>query len=240
MKKLLLLTTIITFTLFLSCSQDKVPVIGMTMSYWQGNYSINKTYVDAIRENGGRVRLIPCSDDQELISQNIKELDGFVFIGGRDYIPEWYGKDMHPTMVTMDLHRAAFDTLFMAMAIESGKPILGICAGEQLMGIATGGKLIRDIPNHRGVEHMIHTVDGSKIHELFGDSLRVNSWHHQCIEPKYLNENFNITAWSPDSIVECIEWQGDQWMLGTQFHPERLPEEQRDKLISLFILECGK
>lgn len=138
----------------------------------------------------------------------------------------------------MDLHRAAFDTLFMKMAIESGKPVLGICAGEQLMNIATGGKLFRDIPNHRGVEHMIHTGKGSMINDMFGDSLLVNSWHHQCVEPEYLNKNFKITAWSADSIVECIEWQGDQWMMGTQFHPERLPRDQRDKIIGMFLNEC--
>jgi len=237
MKKLLLITLIIS-TLFLSCSRQKNPVIGLTMSYWEGKYIVNKSYVDAIRENGGRVRLIPCTDDVDLIEQEISEMDGFVFVGGRDYIPEWYGKDMHSSMVKMDLHRAAFDTLFMKMAIESGKPILGICAGEQLMNIATGGKLIRDIPGHRGVKHTIRLEKSSKIAELFGDSMTVNSWHHQCVEPAYLNENFKVTAWSADSIVECIEWQGDQWMLGTQFHPERLPKDQRDKIIGMFLKEC--
>ena len=239
MKKLLLLTFIIT-SVFLSCSQDKSPVIGISMSYWEGKYSIHKTYVDAIRENGGRVRLIPCTDDTELLRREIKELDGFVFIGGRDYIPEWYGKEMHPSMVKMDLHRAAFDTLFMAMAIESGKPVLGICAGEQLMNIATGGKLFRDVPGHRGVKHMIRTEDNSMINDLFGDSILVNSWHHQCVDPAYLNKDFEVTAWSADSIVESIEYKGDQWLMGTQFHPERLPEDQRDKIIGAFLLECRK
>lgn len=239
MKRFLLLTIII-IIVFTSCAQEETPVIGMSMSFWEGKYAVNKSYVDAIRENGGRVRLIPCTDDQDLLVQEIKELDGFVFIGGRDYIPEWYGKDLHPTMVTMDLHRAAFDTLFMTMAIESGKPILGICAGEQLMNIATGGKLIRDIPDHRGIEHRIHLEKSSLISELFGDSMIVNSWHHQCAEPEFINKNFKVTAWSADSIVECIEWQGDQWMLGTQFHPERLPKAQRDKIFGMFLDACKR
>ena len=235
-----LLVFIITFTILFSCSREKAPVIGMNMSYWEGKYSINKSYVDAIRENGGRVRLIPCTDDIDLLREEIKDVDGFVFIGGSDYMPEWYGKEMHHSIVLMDLHRASFDTLFMNMAFDAGKPILGICAGEQLMVIATGGKLIRDISGHRGVEHKIHTVKGSMINELFGDSLLVNSWHHQCVEPENLNKNFTVTAWSPDSIVECIEWQGDPWMLGTQFHPERMPKEQRDMLIRFFLNQCRK
>ncbi len=236
MKKYLILI-IISLTLFLSCSSQEAPVIGMTMSYWEGKYAVNKSYVDAIRENGGRVRLIPCSENETLLKEEIKELDGFVFIGGRDYIPQWYGKEMHPSMTLMDIHRARFDSLFMHLAIESGKPILGICGGEQLLNIITGGKLIRDIPNHRGVEHMIYPEKDSHIYELFGDSVIVNSTHHQCVDPEFLNENFRVTAWSADSIVECIEYEGKQWILGTQFHPERLPKEQRDKLISIFIRE---
>ena len=237
MKKYLILV-VLSVILLLSCSSQKDPVIGMTMSYWEGKYSVNKSYVDAIRENGGRVRLIPCSEDKTLLKEELNELDGFVFIGGRDYPPQWYGKEMHPTMVLMDEHRASFDSLFMHLALESGKPILGICAGEQLLDIATGGKLIRDIPDHRGVKHMIHTENNSLIKELYGDSILVNSWHHQCVDPAYLNENFKITAWSADSIVECIEYQGKQWIVGTQFHPKRLPQEQRDKLISLFLGKC--
>ena len=48
----------------------------MTMSYWKGKYAINKSYVDAIRENGGRVRLIPCLENETLLKEEIKELEG--------------------------------------------------------------------------------------------------------------------------------------------------------------------
>lgn len=227
--------------LFLAaCSADKEPVIGVTMVYRPNNYSVHKTYVDAVRENGGRVRLIPCSEDEALLRKELKELDGIIFIGGRDYDPGWYGKDLHPSMAVIDPHRGRFDSLFIQLALESGKPILGVCAGEQLIAIATGGKLIRDIPNHRGVEHMIRILPDSRLQALYGDSLLVNSLHHQCVEPEFLNQDFRITAWSADSIVEAIEYRGKQWILGTQFHPERLPREQRDQLFSLFIREAAK
>ncbi len=231
---------ILILLLLLSCSINEQPIIGIGTSYWDGKYSINKSYIDAIRENGGRVRLIPCTENEQLLLQEIKELDGFVFAGGRDYIPQWYGKEMHPTMTVMDIHRVRFDLLFMKLALESGKPILGICAGEQLLNIAIGGKLIQDIPGHRGVEHMIQIDKDSKLHEIFGDSLIVNSTHHQCVDQKYLSNDLLITAWSPDSIIECIEYQGDQWILGVQFHPERMAIEHRDKIFSHFIWETAK
>ncbi|MCD6336839.1 MAG: gamma-glutamyl-gamma-aminobutyrate hydrolase family protein [Candidatus Marinimicrobia bacterium] len=232
-----LLFIIICLTLFLSCSSQETPLIGIGTGYWDGKYSINKSYIDAIRENGGRIRLIPCTEDEQLLLQEIKELDGFVFAGGRDYIPEWYGKEMHPSMTVMDMHRARFDSLFMTLALESGKPILGICAGEQLLNIITGGKLIQNIPNHRGVEHMITIEKDSKLYEIFGDNLMVNSSHHQCVDPNFIGNNLIITARSADSIVECLEYQGDQWIVGVQFHPERMAVELRDKLFSFFIQE---
>ncbi|MDX9780855.1 MAG: gamma-glutamyl-gamma-aminobutyrate hydrolase family protein [Candidatus Neomarinimicrobiota bacterium] len=226
--------------LLIACSGDREPLIGLSMDYRQNHYSIHKTYVDAVRENGGRVRLIPCSDDEALLRKELKEIDGIILIGGQDYDPAWYGKTIHPSMSLMDPHRGRFDSLFVHLALESGKPILGVCAGEQLLNIATGGKLIRDIPGHRGTEHMIYIESDSRLQALYGDSLLVNSWHHQCVEPGFLNPDFRITAWSADSIVEAVEYTGRQWILGTQFHPERLPCEQRDRMFSLFIREAAK
>ncbi len=239
MKRLALLLLLPLFFLS-SCSLSPEPLIGITMAYWEGKYSIDKSYVDAIRDNGGRVRIIPCSEDESLLRRELKELDGIVFIGGRDYFPEWYGKEMHASMTLMDSHRARFDSLFMHLALESGKPVLGICAGEQLMNIATGGKLIRDIPGHRGVEHGITIVPGSRMALLYGTEMTVNSWHHQCVEAPFLHPDFQVTAWSADSIVEAIEHRGDQWIMGTQFHPEKFPRAERDKFFKLFLRETKR
>lgn len=226
--------------LLTGCTSRQSPVIGLTMAYWDGKYSINKSYVDAIRDNGGEVRIIPCSDNADLLRRQLKELDGIVFIGGRDYIPEWYGKTLHPSMTVMDTHRASFDSLFIHLALESGKPILGICAGEQLLNIASGGKLFQDIPDHRGVQHSIYITPSTRLAALYGDSMMVNSWHHQCVDPDHLHPDYIISAWSADSIVEAIEYSGKQWIMGTQFHPERFPIDQRDKLFTLFIQETQK
>ncbi|MFO7841643.1 MAG: gamma-glutamyl-gamma-aminobutyrate hydrolase family protein [Fidelibacterota bacterium] len=223
-----------------ACGNRREPLIGLSMAYRDGRYYINKSYVDAVRENGGRVRLIPCTQDSVLLKKELKDIDGIIFTGGRDYPPEWYGRSMHHTVNVMDIHRARYDSLFAQLALKSGKPVLGICAGVQLLAVATGGKLIRHVTGHRSSPHEIAIRPDSRMAGLFGDSMTVNSWHHQVVDPKYLNPDFRITAWAPDSIVEAIEYTGKQWIMGTQFHPERLSEELRDEFFTLFIREAGK
>ncbi|MGN0793857.1 MAG: gamma-glutamyl-gamma-aminobutyrate hydrolase family protein [Aristaeellaceae bacterium] len=45
--------------------------------------------------------------------------------------------------------------------------------------------------------------------------------HHQAVNPEKLGEGLTIVAHSSDGIVEGIEYQGNLFALGIQFHPER-------------------
>jgi putative glutamine amidotransferase len=79
-------------------------------------------------------------------------------------------------------------------ALESGKPILGICRGAQLLNVACGGTLLQDLseaPNRclkhfqngrqYEVMHQVKTAAGSILEHLLGSEFLVNSSHHQAI-----------------------------------------------------------
>lgn len=44
--------------------------------------------------------------------------------------------------------------------------------------------------------------------------------HHQSVDPERLGKGLSIVAYSPDGIVEALEYQANKFALATQFHPE--------------------
>jgi len=116
-------------------------------------------------------------------------------------------------------------------------PVLGICRGHQLLNVYYGGSLIQDIPskhksdvtvkhrytprNHPDAKHLIMIEEGSMLHDLLGVSeIETNTIHHQAV--KQLADGFKITARSADGIAEAMESEGSVFIMGVQFHPERM------------------
>ena len=60
----------------------------------------------------------------------------------------------------------------------------------------------------------------------------VNSAHHQAV--KDLGNNFIISSISPDGIIESIEMQNKNFVVGVQWHPEMLALKD-DTMLNLFI-----
>ena len=77
--------------------------------------------------------------------------------------------------------------------------------------------------------------DHSLLHELTAaEKGAVNSAHHQAIGEGMLGKNLKPNAWSlPDGCIEGIEFadkSGKAFMLGIQWHPERLPGGEENPL----------
>ena len=98
-----------------------------------------------------------------------------------------------------------------------------------LANVFLGGSLYQDIPTqlpenmgHGGTEHYVGLEPDSFLSRIYGtDSLKVNSFHHQCV--KDLGRGVNVTARSADGIVEAWEAPG---ITAVQFHPEKmLPDD---------------
>jgi putative glutamine amidotransferase len=210
------------------------PVIGLTTYAEEARFGLNDTfaavlplaYVQAVHNSGGRAVLItPDAPDVDALDG----LDGIVFTGGSDVDPALYGESAHPT-TQVKPERDAAEMLLLRAALAADLPLLAICRGMQLMTVAYGGKLHQHLPdvlghdNHRptsGPKFGFHRVDlapGSLARQLLGESLEVNSFHHQGVaDPGKLT----ATGWCPeDNLIEVVEDPALRFALGVQWHPE--------------------
>ena len=52
----------------------------------------------------------------------------------------------------------------------------------------------------------------------------MNSFHHEMIVDQPIS-NCKIVGYSDDGIVEAVEVENKKFIIGVQWHPERLPEQ---------------
>jgi putative glutamine amidotransferase len=219
------------------------PLIGMTAYAQQIQYSGNDliagmlpmSYVKAVHASGGRAVLIT-PDDPDI--DVIESLDGIVFSGGGDIDPAHWGAAPHPA-IDVDVARDTSELMLMRAALDADLPTLGVCRGMQMMAVAAGGSLHQHLPDiighdrHRAApgtdplaadasafgRHDVVVRAGSRAHQLLGDQLTVNSFHHQSVDDP---GKFTAVGWCPDDrIVEIIEDPSSTFALGVQWHPER-------------------
>jgi putative glutamine amidotransferase len=197
------------------------PLIGMNMSL-----------VSSTDEGGGIPLCIPPFDGIDAIRTILPFLNGFLFIGSGDYLPQHYGGRPQPDHELVDARRDRFDCVLAGILLkETDLPVLGICGGHQLLAIARGGALIQDIQTEwippQGKLPLPHAKDerhgpeaASFLHALTirEDSLvaratgstplagpSVNSFHHQAVRPDRPGESLCASAWSSDGIIEALE-----------------------------------
>jgi putative glutamine amidotransferase len=210
------------------------PVIGLTTYAEETRFGLNDTfaavlplsYVHAVHSSGGRAVLVTPDDPDVDV---LEGLDGIMFTGGSDVDPALYGERPHPT-TNVKPERDAAELVLMRAALEADLPLLGICRGMQLMCVAYGGRLHQHLPDvlghydHRPVsgpkfgEHAVRLAAGSRAHAILGDSVVVNSFHHQGIaSPGELVP----VGWCPeDNLIEILEDPRKSFTLGVQWHPE--------------------
>jgi putative glutamine amidotransferase len=106
----------------------------------------------------------------------------------------------------------------------------------QVLNVAMGGSLVQDIPSEvtGALDHAIREPRFHIAHEVWvskgsmlwtimqddldGESLSVNSRHHQSV--KRVAEGFEVSATAPDGVIEAIERPGSRYCIAVQWHPE--------------------
>lgn len=210
------------------------------------NYYVNHHYPEEILASGGVPMLIPPVEDETILNLYLDHVDAFLFIGGTDYPPEWYGEEPHPKNAYKNKERPSCDYLLMRGALERKMPILGICNGAQLLSVLRGGKLIQHIENAE--KHTLEKYHGAEIRGgkilknlLDKDVFEVNSAHHQAVDPDCPGEGIVISAVADDGTVEAIEEKGEIFRLGLQFHIERHKNKNfRRKVFDEFVCRASK
>lgn len=88
-----------------------------------------------------------------------------------------------------------------------------------------------------------HTVSIVPDSLLFGivkkTSLGVNTFHHQAV--KALGRGLKVTAESEDGVVEALELEGRDFVLGVQWHPEKMYDSaDQKKIFAAFVERAGR
>lgn len=233
---------------------EELPLkIAFSKAYPADSYASYYNWIDSLDSSASCMDMFNMPIDSAMML--LKSCSGLILTGGTDINPALYdqpGDTLKCT--TIDNYRDTLELRLIDSAMAWGMPMLGICRGHQMMNVAFGGSLIIDIPtmfdttvSHRCEHastcfHPVEVVNGSLLNLICGRTEgTVNSNHHQGIRD--LSPELAIAAYSPDGLPEAVEWahpSGKPFLLGVQWHPERLGNENplSGKIGERFLQEC--
>lgn len=167
--------------------------------------------------------------EKKIIEKYLDKCDGLFIPGGNKFTP--------------------YDRYVLERAIDKKIPTLGVCLGMQIMSFY-GESEIKLEENNTHINHkqendneLTHKVrisnDSILCKILNKEEIMVNSFH-----TKHASENniYNTVAYSEDGLIEAIEYPGNFFNMGIQWHPEISYDFDDDskKIIDYFINEAEK
>ena len=241
------------------------PIIGITTQTLEAVpdqlprcWIMSQRYVQVLTAAGAVPWVIPLLQGDEATLRAIYErLDGLFLPGGVDIDPAAYDEPRTELCGRTDPARDWTELLFTRWALSDRKPVLAVCRGAQLLNVAVGGSLYQDVGaqhpdalkhDHFPVAgrrrdelaHEVRIAPESWLRQLLGtDTIAVNSMHHQGIAR--LAPGLVAVATSPDGLIEGVEGDSDDFLLGVQWHPEDLVDvdARMRRLFEAFIAACA-
>lgn len=137
------------------------------------------------------------------------------------------------------------DEYVLEYAIKHDKPLLGICCGFQSMCSYFAKNRTKfdmterlDLERHAGpntdYRHDVLITPNTKLFDIVGkDRIPVNSCHHNVVN--FEMNDLIINAVSDDGIIEGVEYPNKKFIIGLQWHPESIIDENNKKIIDEFI-----
>lgn len=197
---------------------------------------INKYYINKLRLFNKPYYIC----DYNIKSIEYEYIAGIILTGGGDINPDIYGQKKHHKTNNICDERDIFEIELLKNAFKRKIPTFAICRGIQIMNVAFGGTLNQHIDGHSQKEdktiptHYVDIDKSSTLYEIVNKSkIKVNSVHHQVIDK--VATGFKVCAMC-ENVIEAIEYiDKDRFLLGVQWHPEALYDENSKNIFQYFL-----
>ncbi len=218
-----------------------------------GNVNLRAQYSEAILHCGGTPLLVPMKQKNEDLEKIVSVADGFLFAGGCDIAPEYYGEAVLNSSVECQSVRDELEKAAYELIRKTNKPVLGICRGIQAINVFHGGTLYQDLPAqyistvyHRQTQSALEPTHKVRIEKdtllysiLKTEEIMTNSHHHQAV--RKAGEGLEVCGACDDGIIEALYSPTHPFMLAVEWHPEFTYKEFPSyDIFRAFIKACEK
>lgn len=178
------------------------------------------------------------------LPEYVRQMAGLLLVEGEDIEPRHYHAQKENYRYLEKTHplKDEVELRLLRHALRRKIPVLGICRGSQLLNVACGGTIYGDVKKEKRsrirhihprrydtYRHFIDIVPGTPLAHWYGRKhVRVNSYHHQGI--RRLAHRLHPMAHARDGLVEAYFDPRADFLVGLQFHPERMLGEHRGNL----------
>lgn len=209
---------------------------------------VSEIYASILCKHNVLPIIIPIAKETlQVLPNYLSDYDGILMVEGGDVNPSLYNRN-YTEPEELDTIKDEIETTCFTHAYRNNKSIMGFCRGLHIINVMLGGTLHKDVNegnkkvqhidynNYDEFRHTITIKPNTPLYEWYAqEQIEVNSYHHQGIEN--LGENLVPMATSADGLIEAVYAPSHKFLIGLQFHPERMLTEYEGntKVFDAFI-----